>query len=717
MTCSAGSAELQTYEACCSMGWFGSSCKVPNQKRMTATTVLSGRQQQWKRCRESGMSSFQANPPSYPTLSPTELSDGQCLTLSVGAITETLRDKFNSCPSWLNTVLNAFAQATKQSYDIYNDYIPDEARNHPIAWLFGKAPESSLLDPQVFDTYTLGMTVTTIHLQLRNFEGRQRPASELVPLPQVQDFLDRIFVNGFRGTADADIDHPSRGGIVDAAFELGKTCILDTFREMLLNDGLADGSNTWTGLLGDGTEVAPHCPNGQTNCTKKEFVLGVFSNYTTGDGDPTYPAQQIDFRGIYFKSDMWEDAAESFLAFQHLAMHRVKVVSAEGSPSLDGVTPAFVVSTSALGNLQLRAGFGRLGADMFFSNAGEPIMIRTSEGQEIWRSQAPAETWQYWKFVWRSSTFLYVTLVDHLWTTHFSAAGALAAAAREGLPALHPLRRLLSMATFGSIAVNLDASHTLVGADHLLQRSTPFRDFHEVAETAHAAILPMEEAFGAIVEDGIFQTLHPTLQSLPFYEDGRVLFLAMSNLVDKLIDLYGNTWCDADGHVKDKDIKLFVRRFKSWTLFDHHASSDDRWLQLHSASGELLCTGFYKWLKIMLFAVSGYHRHVGTVADIASDPDFASFSNAAGERFGRPRQHMQMALIAGSTARIMPKLVEDYSHLAAGLGDKEEAVRQLLLQFQANMTNLANEVDVRNHNRAVPYLQMNPRFVETSVAV
>merc|ERR1711959_616869 len=114
-----------------------------------------------------------------------------------------------------------------------------------------------------------------------------------------------------------------------------------------------------------------------------------------------------------------------------------------------------------------------------------------------------------------------------------------------------------------------------------------------------------------------------------------------------------------------------MKRMDTWTLFDRTANVDQEWFGLYSSTGELTCSGFYAWLKTILFAVSGYHRHVGTVADIASDPDFASFSNAVGEAFGRPRQHMQMALIAGSTARTMPKIISDYSFLASGLGAKE----------------------------------------------
>merc|ERR1719253_453937 len=126
--------------------------------------------------------------------------------------------------------------------------------------------------------------------------------------------------------------------------------------------------------------------------------------------------------------------------------------------------------------------------------------------------------------------FLYVTLVDHLWMTHFSAGNALAASAREGLPPAHPLRRLLTMSTYGTIDVNSGALAQLIGPDHLLQRSTPFQDFREIAKAAHASIPSMKEAYGAFVDESVFDALNPTLKEMPFYQDGQLMFKGMSDL-------------------------------------------------------------------------------------------------------------------------------------------------------------------------------------------
>jgi len=82
---------------------------------------------------------------------------------------------------------------------------------------------------------------------------------------------------------------------------------------------------------------------------------------------------------------------------------------------------------------------------------------------------------------------------------------------------------------------------------------------------------------------------------------------------------------------------------------------------------------------------------------------------------------MQMALVAGSTARIFPKAVADFSFLAEGLGATTEAASNILRDFQTTMKSNAQEVDSRNKQRSAnggsAYLQMHPEYVESSVAV
>lgn len=147
-----------------------------------------------------------------------------------------------------------------------------------------------------------------------------------------------------------------------------------------------------------------------------------------------------------------------------------------------------------------------------------------------------------------------------------------------------------------------------------------------------------------------------------------------------------------------------------------HAATDSVWLGLRGADGTLTCSGFRRWLTVMLFAVTGHHRHVGTVADIAADPEFSTFSWKEGEAYGRPLQHLQMSLIAASTAKILPKITDDFSHLAAGM-EKQVSAEQILRDFRDSMASVAAQIDERNSDRSIPYSQMDPQHVECSVAV
>merc|ERR1719215_2298784 len=84
---------------------------------------------------------------------------------------------------------------------------------------------------------------------------------------------------------------------------------------------------------------------------------------------------------------------------------------------------------------------------MFFSSDGFPLLVKIGS-RTIKRED---NDWQYAKFHWRSSLFLVITLEDHLLGTHMSAGGVLARASREVLQATHPLRRLLTRYTSGTI--------------------------------------------------------------------------------------------------------------------------------------------------------------------------------------------------------------------------------------------------------------------------
>jgi len=710
LTCATGGrAVVETYKGCCTTGYLGwgrrRTCNPPQinsnaaPDETLALTNTGDRFEIFKRPEDSSFDVFQPHP-----------ALGDWFKVELKAQIVTLRQLMNACPVWIKAFITAVGTAFGWSYSLHSRLIPGNEHNHFVAYVLGKHPDSSALNSDTFDLYTMGSLVGLVHFNLRIYQGADDPASTRIQAPTSMQYLDRATVYDFVGMPMEDIDN---GGNV--YIDAGASCLIDTLRSLELEDDLTSGQNEWAKVLGGG-DGSSSCPNGANTCTKKEYILGIYDKYKTQDGDLAYPAEVINFRGLWRGADAsWSDAAETFLAFNHWATHRLE--SATGDPAVEHGA-VFKIVTTDLSSLKHRQGFAQMGADMFFDQDGHPIMIRTPAGVSIWKQQATSETWQYWKFVWRSSAFLKVTLVDHLWATHFSAANSMAAASREALPQQHPMRRLMTMFTFNTIGVNSNALHQLLGPRALLQRSTPFSDFRQVSVAAEASIPSLEKTFGPFIDDTKRDLLHPKVKETPFYAEGQILFDGLSELVDGFFELY--QWCSGET-VIDSDIIRFFDRINSWSMYSKHAAadSDAKFFGLYSDSGNTLrCQGVRKWLSTHFFHVTGYHRHVGTVADTAADPDFASWGWIPGEAYGKPRQHVQLSLISASTALSWPKLSEDYSHLATGI-EKEIEAKAIFQAFQARMSQLKAREDQLNLERdpLTPYYEMHPDYVESSVAV
>jgi hypothetical protein len=717
-----GGLVVKTYQGCCSpeCSWsrWGYKCDdtcVPPAPRgkdgsVESSEVLLKQGESYQICPADADSSFTVDEGILAKVGGD--NSGHCIDVAVRSRTVTLEEAVDKCPLYVKWVIDALGHASKASYALTYNLIPSSSRNHPIAKLLGKDPESSSLGP-AFDLYTTGWYVL-MKSSLTSFSGGDLPASQRVPLPTKQGFVDRWTVGDFVGMPSQDIDQSK--DLQDQGayqrFDGVTVCAVDVFRHFDFDDGFKDNNNSWDSLKVDQTILGvSDCPDGLNSCTKKQFMEGFFSKYTTGDGAPAYPTEEIDFRGLFYNSDdgMWSDEAEKFIAWSHYGTVLLDPVHDKGSLK-------FAIRTNDLSGLTVRPQFSRIGADMYFDEQGNPAMIETPapDSHQIWKSEAEPATWQYWKFAWRSSTFLKLTAVNHLWATHFTAANAMAAASREGLPHSHPLRRLMSIFTFGTIGVNNNAFHQLLGPNGLLHRSSPFFDFVDVNNALFASLPSLEDHFGHFVSEERMNDLPQKIKDTPYIQDGQLFFNEIQSLVSDWVDLYPD-WCQ-DGILVDPDVKYFWERARLWSNYRQHFVQDAKFLGMIEGSGIMKCDGFKKGLAIYFFHVTGYHRQVGTVADVATDPDFAGFSWKEGDAFVSPRQAAQLLYISASTATKWPKISQDYSFVAEGI-EKQAGAENILRKFKTSMDELRKTIDERNSKRAQPYNQMHPDWVECSVAV
>lgn len=610
---------------------------------------------------------------------------------ATGGIAHTLEDELGQCPSVTPSVVRMVARFGVDSYQL-GGLIPN----------FFKSENTEVMTPDWADDYIVSLYGVITHIALRMYASRH---SDSVMMPTSTGLVLNFKV-GHISAPNVDIDHPHflpiewfvPQSIFDMAFLPSFNCFHGALRQMPWDDAMDDEErNQWTTVFNNARKHYKR---------KRDYVISFYEPYETQDGVPLWPGQENDLAALYLKSDVWDDNLEKAIAFGLIGSHRVEQVATPFTFAGDQMQ--FVVRLNQYSSLEVRPHFGQFGRDLYFNRDGLPIMIETTEGRKVKNGD---KDWQYHKFAWRSSLVTLITLVDHLHLAHFRVGNVLAGAVRKTLSPKHPMRRLFSIFTFGTIFVNMNAMHTLIGPRHVLHRSTPFRDFESLSNLVPETLMMPTEQHKPLINETEFSKMHPLLQETPYFADGRLLVGAIQRFVDDYLNIYYKDVCDASDSVADPDVRKFISEIVQGNTESHYATP---------FTTKATCRDVFSWMVAYIWTVTGWHRHVGTVGDYLVDPDLASFSWKEGEAHSRPLQHMIMSTVAAFTSTAQPKLSEDYSHVFKGI-DKEAQALVSLKKFQEELRAIHDEIAKRNEKRlaTVGYknVHADPDIVECSVAV
>lgn len=677
----AGEVVVETWEACCNVKWsIKAPCDAGADRKLKKRNELSKRGKSWKACgnQEKDML-FEGRAPGLQPTVQSDTSGVVCVKVVAATDRRMLWDQVNGCSSFRKAWMKGTTSVSKGIGNFLRFFVPNKSRK-----------KRSTLDKKTFGKFSRTM-YDIVETEARRFTGGNDKAKDRMArfVPTETKLLDRLSSYTFTGMATEEIDRDRQ----QETFTPKVACSVDLLRNTP-RDTVAfyDQRNSWSKPLSE------DCPDQKEACTKKEFMEGLFYNFSNGDGDSVYPKPEVDARGKWLVEGAWQDEADKYLGFSKWMAHRVEASDRAGFD--------YMLRSNDFGALLVKPGFGRVGADMYFDSTGLPSLVVTPDGDEIPRGDPK---WQYWKFVWRSSMMIKVTLVDNIWGTHMVAANTLAAASREALPADHALRRLLSLFTFHTIEENSRHFPELHAPDGLLDRALPFVSFHQATRVSMAALRSLEEQFGFLLHK---ETVEST--TMPYTQDAPVLFTHLHSLVRRWFDLYDEDaqWC-SEGHGKgtlvSSDISFFLQRVETWSIYaQRFGESDAQFLGLRDESGEYQCEGVVNWLALMAFHVTGFRSQVSQVSNEVLDPDLAAYAWAEGEAFARPRQALDAALLVASRfSKRWPTLAEDYSFIAEGL-DKVGRARMVLQTFQSDMVNLKTTVEKANRGRAVKYETMHP---------
>merc|ERR1712194_754777 len=209
---------------------------------------------------------------------------------------------------------------------------------------------------------------------------------------------------------------------------------------------------------------------------------------------------------------------------------------------------------------------------------------------------------------------------------------------------------------------------------------------------------------------------HKMMTEAPYYTQGHQIYQMLSDYLGDFIDLYQDYWCSGDGEMVDAPLRNFVARM------DELASDMGRPDVFDVPKGTfgkrrfkcLWLSDFHAKISGVLFGVTAYHSQVGTVTSAYLDPEFsASAWGPDGSVF--PKESLLLSTLAASTAKETPKLVENYAHLCTGI-DEEDGCVQIFDLYKKKFEAYVGVVNKSTHGDPLPYFQMNPAWVETSVA-
>jgi len=512
-------------------------------------------------------------------------------------------------------------------------------------------------------------------------------------------------------------------------------CATERLRRLPMDDNMNDHENQWGEGLEDPTVL-------------NEFFFNRFGVY------------QSPFHFDFPLNEMTSDRILEQLVFQNVGAHKLELirdVHGEDAVSINPVglggcgnsplpvhgcphplqsalaaipedvrrTVKFALRQEGLfDDVPLRSGMAKWGANAFFDGEGHLSAIQY-EGRTLIPGRCSDSDWEYFKFVFRSSLISSVTAFEHLVATHILFAETLAIAATESLGPDNELRMLLNPHMQGSMGINMGASNNLFPTNSLVHRASPFDEAGFMApdgrstgilwaKTVALRYTRFEDAYRTYREyleelssEGV------QMPELPFFEDGILIHREIQRYVESAIGhIYGkySLACSAS-LLADQEAQRFIRQF--WRLSD--PATPDFW---PSEFRRPTCHALTELLTEVIFGVTGWHRHVGTVADFFRDTRFASTNWQRGESNTRPAQAVMVMLLAQSTNAFLPKFSDDMSEAIYG---DHEALAENFMIFNRRMSEIQGILEHKNQERQarndVPYRNMEPESIEYGVAV
>lgn len=429
--------------------------------------------------------------------------------------------------------------------------------------------------------------------------------------------------------------------------------------------------------------------------------------------------------------DKLSDKALVRFCLHGLGAHRVDVEMRDGQK-------LFVIKTNALAGLPVKEGFERCGGDAYFDSSWNPVMI-VDQGLGPLRDDGVQETvtvrpgegekWERAKFRFRSSLFVLVTLVDHLYDIHLQRANLFVTAIREKMSSEHPIRRFMSPFTYRTIGVNDNAFHNLIKKGGLGPRCFAFTEqgfglaFAAAPSLVNGAEAATADKGPILFRDDYVAYLKKKGIDTEYWRQSLQIYQIYLRFVKGYLACY---YPNKEDLAKDFEMKAMARQY----FFQLEMASPSMlgrsgpdFFEQNTQTVEETYEFYAKWLaQIMLYVTAG-HEQAGAVEVYAQDVSWTAFRWTKGQKCGTKQAATATALLMSFTNLPMPRLLGgDWTHLFPS--PKSGDPFAVFKTFQEELSKMADACDAYNDASAnrpfpecFPMYVNNPRLLELSVSL
>ncbi|MFT7604270.1 MAG: hypothetical protein ACI8VT_001844 [Saprospiraceae bacterium] len=388
------------------------------------------------------------------------------------------------------------------------------------------------------------------------------------------------------------------------------------------------------------------------------------------------------------------DRALEWWAFGGFGALELKALSAqEASKEKAGDRiPQYVSSYEFLSDFEVRSNLARYGGNAYFDKAGKIIKIKL-HGKDVFPHEV--KSWEYAKFAYRTSSFVWTTIYHHLFKSHYNISNTPSIATYTNLDANHPLREFLKPFLFRTAAINNASCDTLLPKGSIIHRATGFT--WDSMQEAYKVMLTSDKFMpfpDQIKQAGITDHLQNGGSNILGYaNDGLAFWKVVHSFISDVVD---NS--PAFGKILKNDAS------KRW------------WEQVNVLSNNELggfdSSGLISYLTEFVFTVSGYHSFVGHVSPFVRNPKIATGKLYPDVAMANQQASQQIAVVASITGLEMPSLLGNFNHLMPDVNTRES-----LLGFQNNLKVLNSEIEDRNAKRDIPLNAFVPDKMSLGVSI